>query len=133
MHPLDPPAQHHAAGRAGVLAARGLVDGGALLATIGRTARRAAPRCDRRGLAMRLVHTYEDARIATLAEDDAVRRRVLGAVAPLLAARAPQAGLMAAAAAADPAGALSAGELRALVAGAVGRFLAMRRFGGVHR
>lgn len=127
LHRLDPAAQHRAAMRAGVLAARGLVEGPPLLAAIRRAARAAAPGCDPSGLAMRLAHRYADAHDATLRARAAARGRVLAAVWPLLAARAERPAILAAAAAADPEKALSAAERAALAAEAIRRHLYGRR------
>ncbi len=123
LHRLDPAAQHRAAVRAGVLAARGLVEGPPLLAAIRRIARAAAPGCDPSGLAMRLAHRYADAHEATLQARATARRRVLAAVWPLLAGRATRAEILAAAAAADADSALSEEEWAGLAAEAIRRHL----------
>ena len=126
-HPLDPPAQHQAAARAGELAARGLVDGPALLDAIRHAARRAAPICDPAGLSMRLAHRYADAEAATRAAREAMRRRIAFTVAPLLDSRAPGPALLQAADAADPHGALSPLERRTIVEEAILRRLRQAR------
>lgn len=128
LHPLDPPAQHMAAMRAGTLAARGVVDGPALLAAIARAARRAAPGCDPRGLAMRLAHRFADAQAAEAMARAAAQRQVAWALVPLLDRRAPGPALLEAAAAADADGVLSDAERRALAEAAIRRRLrAVRR------
>jgi len=127
-HRMDPPAQHRAAQVAGVLAARGVVEGPQLLLAIQRAARAAAPGVDPRGLAMRLAHRYGDALADTLAARDAARVRVLAALAPLLDSRAAAPTLLAAADAVEAAGALSHAERHALVAAAI-----LRRLRGIRR
>jgi len=127
-HRMDPPAQHRAAQVAGVLAARGVVEGPPLLLAIQRAAREAAPGVDPRGLAMRLSHRYADALADTLAARDATRGRVLAALAPLLDGRAVAPALLAAADTVEGAGALSHDERRALVAAAI-----LRRLRGMRR
>jgi len=127
-HRMDPPAQHRAAQVAGVLAARGVVEGPPLLLAIQRAAREAAPGVDPRGLAMRLSHRYGDALADTLAARDATRGRVLAALAPLLDGRAVAPALLAAADTVEGAGALSHDERRALVAAAI-----LRRLRGMRR
>jgi hypothetical protein len=122
-HPLDPPAQHRAAARAGELAARGLVDGPALLDAIRHAATVAAPACDPAGLAMRLAHRYADAEAATRTAREATRRRIAFALPPLLDRRAPGPALLAAADDADPAGLLAPLERRAIVEEAILRRL----------
>jgi hypothetical protein len=126
-HPLDPPAQHHAAQRAGMLAAQNLVEGPALLDAIRRAARLAAPGCDPAGLSMRLAHRYADAHAATLRAREAARRRIAFALAPLLDRRAPGPALLEAADAADPHGALSPLERRAIAEEAILRRLRQAR------
>ena len=123
LHRLDPAAQHRAAALAGVLAARGLVDGPALLAAIRRMAHAAAPCCDPSGLAMRLAHGYADAHDATVLARAAARRRLGAALWPLLERRAAAAVLLVAADDADADGVLSADERHALVAVAIQRRL----------
>ena len=127
LAPLDPPDQHRAAGLAGAMAARGQAEGPPLLAAIRRAAFAAAPGLDRRGLAMRLAHSYADSFRATRLAHDAAERRVGAALRPLLAARAPAAALRAAAAAADRDGALDPAAREALVAAAIGAELARGR------
>lgn len=122
-HRLDPAAQHQAAAKAGLLAARELVEGPPLLAAIRRMARAAAPGCDPAGLSMRLAHRYADAHAATLLARDAARRRLVVALWPLLEDRAPGAALLAVADAADGEGVLSDGERRDLVESAIRRHL----------
>ena len=129
-HRLDPTAQHRAAALAGMLAARGLVDGPKLLDAIGRMARAAAPGCDRSGLAMRLAHGFADAHAATVLARDVAGRRLAAALWPLLERRAPAAALLAAAEAADPEGVLSDSERRAQVEAAIRRILRGQRLGG---
>jgi hypothetical protein len=126
-HRLDPPAQHRAAARAGELAARGLVDGPELLEAIRQAARLAAPACDPAGLAMRLAHRYADAHAAILRAREAARRRIAFALAPLLDRRAPGPALLEAADAADPHGALSPLERRAIAEEAILRRLRQAR------
>ena len=122
-HRLDPAAQHRAAGLAGMLAARGLVDGPKLLDAIGRMARAAAPGCDRSGLAMRLAHGFADAHAATVLARDIARQRLGAALWPLLERRAPAAALLAAAEAGDPDGVLSDAERHDVVEAAIRRKL----------
>lgn len=123
LHRLDPAVQHQAAAQAGVLAARGLVEGPPLLAAIQRMARAAAPGCDPSGLTMRLAHRYADAQADALWARDVARRQVVAALGPLLARRAPGSEILAAADAADGDGVLSAGERRDLAAAAIRRHL----------
>lgn len=134
IHPLDPPAQHHAAGRAGHLAAQGLVDGPPLLAAIvqaAQAAHAAAPRADPSGLAMRLHHRFADAAADTARARAAASRAIGFALAPLLDRRAPGEALLAAAHEADPACVLTAGERTALVEDAILRRLRAVRRGGI--
>ncbi len=123
LHPLDPPAQHRAAIRAGRLAARGLVEGPPLLRAIQGAARAAAPRCDPSGLSMRLAHRYADAHLATLEAREAARRCIAAALAPLLDRRAPGPALLEAADAADPHDALTPLERRHIAEDAILRRL----------
>ncbi len=133
LHPFDPPAQHRAAIRAGNLAARGLVDGPPLLRAIQHEARKAAPRCNPSGLAMRLAHRYADAHFATLEAHAAARRRVAAALAPLLDRRAPGPALLEAADEADPQNLLTPLERRHITEDAILRRLRSARSQAHHR
>ncbi len=129
VQPRDPPAQCRAAVLAGAMAARGQVDGPALLAAIRRAAFAAAPGMDRRGLSMRLAHGFMDARHATALARAIAGQRVAAALRPLRDARAPVAALLAAARAADRDGALDDAERRAMVADAIRTHLGRARLG----
>lgn len=112
--PPLPAVQARAAVRAGRLAAAGLLhpvrDAPQVQAAIAAAARRAASGQDPRGLAIRLAHRFADARDAALADRARARAAIAAALAPLLARRAPGAEIVAAAHAADPAGALDPAE-----------------------
>lgn len=116
--------QMHAAARAGRLAAQGLLDETeilpALLLALPPDARRAAQ-------ALTLLRVLRQSRAATTEARRHAAARVRHALAPLLAARAGRARLLAAAAAADPQALLLAHERRALAEALVRRALGPRR------
>ena len=81
---------------------------------------------DRRGLRMRLLHAFADAREYWQAQRRRAAWCIRDAIAPLFAARATRAAILAAAAAADTHDALLAHERDALVQSVLRRFLKAR-------
>ena len=81
---------------------------------------------DRRGLRTRLLHAYADARAYWQAQRRRAAWRIRDAIAPLFAARATRATILAAAAAADPNCVLLANERDALAQSVLRRFLKAR-------
>jgi hypothetical protein len=114
-HARDPAAPHFAAVCFGRLQASCLLDAGEAESVLCAAAAR-APGVDRSGLQARLMHVLSDSRDHWTARRDRAIARVRQAVAPLLAAWAPAAGVLRAAA--DAAGVdLEAGEAAAIAAG----------------
>ena len=96
-HPLDPPAAHRAAAFLGWLSAAGLASADESRAALAAAAARAAG-VDRRGLGARLAWAFADARADWVVRRRQAEARIEARLAPLIAAGAPRAALLAAAA-----------------------------------
>jgi hypothetical protein len=129
-HPRDPIAPHKAAALFGRLTAQGLLGAeeaaAALIASAARARNLDKGSVDRRGLHIRLLHAQSDAREYWLAQRRRAAWRIRDAIAPLFAARATRADILAAAAAADTHDALLAHERDALAQSVLRRFLKSR-------
>ena len=90
-HSLDPPAQHDAAERLGIMVADGLIseqEGGKTMAVIVRVAFENAPTVDRMGLKTRLLWSAKDARHSRERQRANADTAIRWAVRPLFAAKA---------------------------------------------
>lgn len=99
-HPLDPPAQHHAAETLGAMVADGLIseqEARKTMAVIVRVAFKNAPNVDRNGLRARLVWSARDSRAARETARANAQTAVRWACRPLIQAKAPKDTTMAAA------------------------------------
>lgn len=123
-HPTDPIGPWRAIGPFGRLVAQGVIGAHEVRAAL---AAAPAPGADPSGWRARREWRLNDAIAAWQRARDRARRDLRHTLRPLLAARAPRAVLEAAAAAADPHGALRPAERTALLAAEVAAALAGRR------